>query len=122
MELPPSPPPPPEQVQLDVRAIGRRWKEPPEVAERILVKAGVQLIDIPQPPRKGLTLAELLAFEEHWRQAEAERQARIEAERAELRRREEERDQRHTEARERLRLKKLEADKIVAKAEELQIN
>lgn len=114
MELPPSPPPPPEQVQLDVRAIGRRWKEPPEVAEKILTQSGVQLIDIPQPPRKGTTLAALLAFEQRWREAEKERQARVETERKGLRRRQDERDKRHAEARAQLQRKQEEADALVA--------
>lgn len=116
MELPPAPPPPPEQVQLDVRAIGRRWKEPPEVAERLLVEGGVPLVEIPQPPRKGVTLAELLAFEERWRKTDAERQARWEAERVELRKREEERDKRQAEARARMEQRKAEADLIVEEA------
>lgn len=113
MELPPEPPPPPDQVRLDTRAIGRRWKEPAEVAERRLIEGGVPLIDIPQPPRRGTTLAELLAFEERWRKLTAERQARWDVERAELRRREEERDLRQAEARARLERKKTEADKLV---------
>ena len=113
MELPPVPPPPPTEVRLDTRAVGRRWKEPPEVAERLLIEGGVPLIEIPQPPRKGVTLAELLAFEERWRKAEAERQARWEAERAELRKREEERDRKQAEARARMEQKKAEADRLV---------
>jgi hypothetical protein len=116
MELPPAPPPPPEQVQLDMQMVGRRWKEPPQVAERHLVKGGVPLVEIPQPPRKGVTLAELLAFEERWRKAEAERQSRWEAERAELRKREEERDRKQAEARARLERKKTEADRLVEAA------
>jgi hypothetical protein len=113
MELPPKPPPPPEDVQLDTRTVGRRWKEPPEVAERLLIEGGVPLIDIPQPPRKGVTLAELLAFEECWRKALAERQARWETERAELRRREEERDKRQAEARAKMEQRKSAADRTL---------
>jgi hypothetical protein len=113
MELPPAPPPPPEKVQLDMRVVGRRWKEPPEVAESLLIKGGVPLVEIPQPPRRGVTLAELLAFEERWRKADAERQARWEAERAELRRREEERDHRQAEARARMEQKRAEADRLM---------
>jgi hypothetical protein len=109
MELPPAPPPSPDQIQLDLRAIGRRWKEPAEIAERRLIQADIPLIDIPQPPRRGVTLATLLAFEERWRREQSEQQARWKAEC-------EERERRQAEARERLAQRQAEADKLVAEA------
>jgi hypothetical protein len=96
-----------------MRVVGRRWKESAEVAERMLVEGGVPFIEIAQPARRGVTLAELLAFEERWRKAEGDRQARWEAERAELRKREEERDRLQAEARARMEQRKAEADLIV---------
>jgi hypothetical protein len=109
MKLPPAPPPPPDQVTLDTHAIGRRWKEPHEVAERRLIQAQIPLLDIPQPPRKGVTLSTLLAFEDRWRKEQAERQIRWETERKET-------ERRQAEARARLAQKQAEADRLVEEA------
>jgi hypothetical protein len=109
MNLPPAPPPPPEEVKLDTRQIGRRWKEPYEVVEKILAQGGVTFLEIPQPPRRGITLAALLEFEAQWRRTQAEQQARWKAECEEM-------ERRQSEARERLAQRQAEADKLVAEA------
>jgi hypothetical protein len=106
-----SPPEPPDRIVLDLQKVARRWRgvDAPTV-EVELHRAGIELVDIPQKPKKGVRLSDLLAFEERWRQAELEREKRREAD-----------HKRHLEANERLRLRKQEADKLIAQAEELQI-
>ena len=101
-----------EAIAHLVELLGREDLLPGREHDRIF-EGGVLLVDIPQPPRKGVTMAELLAFEERWRQSEKERRARWEAERAELRKREEERDRKQAEARARMEQKKAEADRLV---------
>jgi hypothetical protein len=105
MELAPTPPPPPEKEPLDFRKVARRWHTPPEVAEQILTQGGASFCDIPQPPRRGITLAALLIFEENWRQSEAEAAVKHQ-----------ELERRQAEAREKLALKQAEADRLVEEA------
>jgi hypothetical protein len=72
-----SPPEPPEKIVVDLRKILPRWpgSDLPTI-EEVLTKAGVELVEIPQKPRKGVRLSDLLAFEERWREAELERAER----------------------------------------------
>lgn len=105
-----SPPEPPDRIILDLQKVARRWQgvNVPTV-EAELQRGGVEIVDIPQKPKKGVRLSDLLAFEERWRQAEIEREKRREAD-----------HKHHLEANERIRLRKQEADKLVAQTEELQ--
>jgi hypothetical protein len=78
-----SPPEPPDQVVLDLHKVGRRWGGVDAfTAEAELQRAGIVLVEIPQKPKKGVRLSDLLQFEEHWRQAEIEKKERQAAARA----------------------------------------
>jgi hypothetical protein len=103
-----SPPEPPDRIVLDLQKVGRRWSGVDALTvEAELKRAGIELVDIARKPKKGVRLSDLLAFEEQWRQAELEREMQREAE-----------HKRHLEANERLRLRKQEADKLLAETEE----
>jgi hypothetical protein len=94
-----SPPEPPDRVVLDLQKVGRRWGGLDALtAEAELQRAGIVLVDIPQKPKKGVRLSDLLEFEEQWRQAEAEKK------------------QRHAAARAHGMKRKAEADRLVAAA------
>lgn len=70
-------PDPPETVVLDFYKIARRWKADLLTVEAELQQAGTEIIDIPQPPKKGVKLSELLRFEAQRREALASRNARM---------------------------------------------
>jgi hypothetical protein len=102
-----SPPEPPERIVLDLQKVGRRWQGVDALTvEAELERAGVELVSVPQKPKKGVRLSDLLAFEEQWRQAELEREKQREAD-----------YRRHLEANKRLRLRKQEADALDAETE-----
>jgi hypothetical protein len=98
------PPEPPDRIVLDLQKIGRRWGGVDALsAEAELRRAGIELVDIPQKPKKGVRLSDLLVFEECWRQSEIEKEKQREEAR-----------KRHLQANERARLRKEEADHRVA--------
>jgi hypothetical protein len=77
---PPTPPKPPEEVLIVLPTVARRWDSRTEAVETVLQRAGVQIIDVPQRPKKGVRLSDLLAFEANWRLAtQKEREADREA-------------------------------------------
>ena len=58
----------PEEVLLDLQRIARRWDSHTIVVEEQLKRGGVEIIEIPQRPKRGCRLSDLLAFEERLRQ------------------------------------------------------
>ena len=97
---PPTPPKPPEHVIVLLQSIARRWDSQSAVIENVLRENDVEILDVPQKPRKGCRLSDLLAFEARWRLSmEREQEASINA---------------HKEAIERARRRKEAADRRVA--------
>ncbi len=70
---PPVLPKPPDETLVDFHAVGRRWNTHSVIAEKTLSQSGVPFFDIPQKPKRGVRLSDLLAFEQQWRENEAAR-------------------------------------------------
>jgi hypothetical protein len=94
---------------LPILKIAKRWDTLKEVAEGVLKNAGVELIQLPQRPRLGVRLRDLLDFEERLRADRAKEKAERDMQEAEN-------GKRHAAARERMRHKQEEADRIVEEA------
>jgi hypothetical protein len=99
---PPTPPKPPEHILVTLQVIARRWDSYSAAVEKVLRENDVEILDVPQRPRKGCRLSDLLSFEARWRLTmEQERQAQVAA---------------HKDAIERGRRRKEEADRRVVEA------
>jgi hypothetical protein len=102
-------PPPPEEVVYDLRWVARRWQSDLIVVEELLQQGGVEFVDIPQPAKKGIRLADLLRFEAQRREAIAARDVRLTEDMARQK-------QQQQQAQDRARTRKEAADRLVAEA------
>jgi hypothetical protein len=77
---PPIPPKPPEHVLVLLHSIARRWDSRTEAVETVLRANNIEIVDVPQRPRKGCRLSDLMVFEAAWRLSmQQEREAQLEA-------------------------------------------
>jgi len=60
-----------EEKKLSFSTIAARWRVPAALVRYELERAGVPMVDVVQPPRKGVRLSDLLAFEESVRRGES---------------------------------------------------
>jgi hypothetical protein len=77
----PKPTVPVEERKLSLNQVGARWRTPTAIVRFELEKAGVPFVDVEQKPRKGVRLADLLAYEAKLR-SEMARPRNRESERA----------------------------------------
>ena len=53
----------PEEVLLDFYRIARRWNSHKIAVEERLKRDGIEIVEVPQPARRGCRLSDLLAYE-----------------------------------------------------------
>jgi hypothetical protein len=62
----PSVPLPKRRVPLS--RVAARWKVPTWYVKKLLADAGIELVEVPQPPTAGVRMTDLLRFEQKARQ------------------------------------------------------
>jgi hypothetical protein len=64
----PEPPVPLPKRRVPLSRVAARWKVPSWYAKKLLTDAGVELVEVQQPPTTGVRMTDLLRFEQEARQ------------------------------------------------------
>ena len=60
----PEPPVPLPKKKVSLARVAARWKVPSWYARKLLTEAGIELVEVEQPTTAGVTMTDLLRFEQ----------------------------------------------------------